>query len=112
MKTAANDNDGLALCASLLSQQEWVFAKTMPRNPHWYTLRRKWVNDSEFIWVVTFIRRHGYIEWFHRRPYTMLYLGEMKYWTMGSPIEETILINRAKIAADRVFAGKGWSVRR
>ena len=28
------------------------------------------------------------------KPYKALYLGERKYWTMGAPLEETLLINR------------------
>lgn len=26
-----------------------------------------------------------------------LYIDDYKYWTMGAPVEETIIINRAKV---------------
>ena len=33
---------------SLLLRQEWIFAKTMPEDPHWYTLRKGWACDADF----------------------------------------------------------------
>jgi 2-polyprenyl-3-methyl-5-hydroxy-6-metoxy-1,4-benzoquinol methylase len=78
----------------LLLVQDWIFAKTMPHNPHWYTLRKRWAADADFVRVVEAIRAHGYTEWYYGRPYTMLNANGHKYWTMGAPISETILINR------------------
>lgn len=78
----------------LLLTQQWIFAKTMPQNPHWYTLRKRWSRDEEFTWVVQQIRQYGYTEYYYRRPYTMLNMNGMKYWTMGAPLDDTILINR------------------
>ena len=92
----------------LLSAQEWIFARTMAYNPHWYTLRRNWQNDADFIWAVQMIRKHGQVEPFRGRPYIVLYLGDYKYWTMGCPIHpdpffdsrrNTILINRKPFSA-------------
>lgn len=80
----------------LLEAQEYTFAKTMPKNPHWYTLRKKWRNDEDFKKVVQFIRDNATIEYFFGRPYSMYYLNGKKYWTMGNPISETTLINRAE----------------
>ena len=97
------------VCKNLLEAQ-YVFAKTMPENPHWYTLRKTWTGangDSAFCEAVQFIRDNGYIEMYKGRPYTMYNLNGFKYWTMGAPINlngkpHTILINRAEIkeAAD------------
>jgi len=81
------------LCENLLNKK-WIFAKTMPKNPHWYTLRRDWRDDRAFNNVVETMRRVGYIEYYYRKPYTMVNIDNMKYWTMGDPISETILINR------------------
>jgi hypothetical protein len=78
----------------LLLAQQWIFAKTMPDNPHWYTLRKRWEQDADFAWTVETIRRYGYEEVYESRSYTMLNIDYMKYWTMGAPVEETILINR------------------
>lgn len=80
--------------AANLTTQEWTFAKTMPQNPHWYCLRERWANDATFDATVTCMRKYGYREIFARRPYTMLNLNGMKYWTMGAPLPATILINR------------------
>lgn len=34
--------DERARVARDLADQQWIFAKTMPENPHEYTLRRLW----------------------------------------------------------------------
>ena len=78
----------------LLLAQQWIFAKTMPDNPHWYTLRKNWERDADFAWTVETIRRYGYEEIYEGRSYTVLNIDDMKYWTMGAPVAETILINR------------------
>lgn len=64
--------------------------------PHEYCLRKN-CNDNDFITVVLYIRKHGYIKIFKGREYKYLDYGNHTYWTMGSAIEKTILINRAKI---------------
>src|SRR5688572_5621333 len=85
----------------LLGEQEWIFAKTMPQNPHEYTLRRKWRSDDDFIFAVQIIRRHGYRQRWGKSYYTCLDVNDHFYWTMGWPIgtldrpgSSTILINR------------------
>lgn len=80
--------------STLLLQQEWRFAKTMPENPHWYTLRKTWQDDADFVQAVQFIRHAGYRESYNNRWYTMLDINDMKYWTMGAPLDKTVLINR------------------
>lgn len=80
--------------ASLLERQDWIFAKTMPTNPHWYTLRRKWHDHQGFNQVVSFIREYGYDEMYQGKQYRVCAINGFKYWTMGAPISETILINR------------------
>lgn len=81
------------ISARLLGKH-WIFAKTMPENPHWYTLKKQWGNDNEFIETVKVIRQYGYQEKFRHSWYTMFDINEMKYWTMGAPLDQTILINR------------------
>lgn len=96
----------------LISENNWIFAKSMPRNPHWYTLRRAWLKDEDFTWMVRAIRQYGYTEYFGGRPYTLLNVGGFKYWTMGDPINpdpnfnqrfNTILINRAKLPDEQII---------
>ena len=69
----------------------------MPNTPHYYSLKKEWDNEDNFCQAVQFIRDNGKIEFFKGYSYTVLYIENYKYWTMGSPIDQTILINRAKI---------------
>ena len=85
----------------LILSAEYKFAKTMPKNLHWYTLRDTW-KDDDFIFVVKFIREYGNVEAWGSRKYVYFRLNGFKYWTMGAPINKngephTILINKAKI---------------
>ena len=75
----------------------WTFAKTMPENPHFYTLRKSWDDDNFFVDCVQFIRDFGEIEVFKGRKYICLNLNGYKYWTMGAPLHQTTLINRCVI---------------
>jgi hypothetical protein len=49
--------------------------------------------------VVEYIRKYGDLRYFgkKRRPFTQLGIGEYTYWTMGDPIEETWILNRARV---------------
>ena len=81
----------------ILEGKSYRFAKTMPETPHFYTLKREWDNPKEFEMVVAEIRENGKKElWKGGQHYTYLYVNGWKYWTMGSPVSETILINRAE----------------
>ena len=88
-----------------LSQVPYRFAKTMPNDPHYYTLRRDWnalegFTPEVFPDLVTEMRKRE-----TRRVYVSPsgYRGQQRYldangyqwWTMGAAVEETILINRA-----------------
>lgn len=73
----------------------WIYAKTMPTAPHWYTLRKTWTDDAAFVAVVEAIRTYGYPERYKQSQYIRLNINGMKYWTMGAPVPATILINRA-----------------
>ena len=79
-----------------LNMQRYITAKA-EANPHQYCLRNNWQGDVSFDNVAQIVRDYGYVEWFWGKPYMILNLGEFKYWTMGFPLEVTILINRTKI---------------
>ncbi len=72
----------------------------MPQWPHEYTLK-KWNPELKdtFEKFVIHIREHGRSEKIlgGDRILQYFYIGEHKYWTMGAPLDETILINRAKV---------------
>ena len=77
-------------------RQNWTFAKTYAEKaPHEYIIRSKIAgNDSEFIEAVQYIRDNGIKASFWKKEHIYLYLDGMFYWTMGAPIDETIVINR------------------
>jgi hypothetical protein len=85
-----------------IAKVRWQFARTMPRWPHEYTVLQ-WRQDlePEFRAFVGLIRTEGVIKPWPRDSsnpryhHSYLELGEWEYWTMGEPVEETALINRA-----------------
>lgn len=83
----------------LLESKQWKFAKTAAaKNPHWYTLKGNWGNDSEFLEMVKYIRKNGITEWFWSLKYTCLHYNGWKYWTMHTIDEEVILINKTFVS--------------
>jgi hypothetical protein len=76
---------------------EWKFAKTMASIPHAYCLKERCSDQETFEKFVMHIRRNGYEKNFFRKVFVYFDVGEHQYWTMGSPLEKTILINRAKL---------------
>ena len=79
-----------------ITSRDWVFSKTYAETaPHEYTVRRG--EDEEFLKAVVLIRENGYQEYFWKSLMTYLDYEGSKYWTMGAPVEETIIINRARI---------------
>jgi len=93
-------NDTIERATAIISKVKWQFAKTMPQNPHEYT-KRAWSQElgieDEFEWFVMAIREHGTPEKFGKAKYIYLKVDDYKYWTMGWPLEKTIIINRAKV---------------
>ena len=75
----------------------WQFAKTMPHDPHEYTVR-KWGDPEEFEAAVVFIREQGYDDLYKRRWYRAYDLDGWKYWTMGAPVGQTTIINRKDLS--------------
>jgi hypothetical protein len=75
--------------------EEWTFAKTMPEWPHEYIVR-KCVDGELFEQLVRHIRKHGYEGRFYHRLITYYDEAGIVYWTMGAPLEETIIINRCR----------------
>lgn len=72
----------------LLLSHPWKFARTMASIPHWYTLRKQWDVDDDFVWIIEHIRRVGYEQQFGRKVYTYYALGEHEYWDCGGDLYE------------------------
>jgi len=86
--------------AKLLDGAKYQFAKTMPETPHYYTLRQTWADQDQFKQVVQAIRDNGEAKQFGGRTYIYFYANGFQYWTMGAPLDKTILINRAEVEAE------------
>ena len=94
--SAAMTEDSMKLPDALrafVDQEAWTFAKTMPKWPHEYIVRDR-VDRDLFIRLVQHIREHGYEGQFYSRSITYFDEDGMTYWTMGEPVDETIIINR------------------
>ena len=80
---------------NFIETEKWTFAKTMPEWAHEYIVRER-VDERLFLKLVEHIRQFGYEGKFYSK--TMVYFDHngFTYWTMGAPIEETIIINRTQ----------------
>jgi len=80
-----------------IKTSKWHFAKSMPNIPHSYVRRRETADFEVYKNVVQYIRENGQPQKFYSRTYIYLELDGYKYWSMGAPVEDTDIINRAKI---------------
>jgi hypothetical protein len=77
-----------------VEEAQWTFAKTYAETwPHEYIVRER-VDEQLFVQLVRHIREHGYEGTFYRKAITYFDEDGLVYWTMGEPIEVTIIINR------------------
>ena len=76
-----------------VDEVQWTFAKTMPEWPHEYIVRAR-VDEALFERTVKHIRANGYKGRFYWKPIAYYDEGGRVYWTMGAPLQETIIINR------------------
>lgn len=79
-----------------LEAMEWTFAKTMSKNPHFYSIREKFGNNSTFLQIVSHIRFFGDLVEFEDIIYRVWTYKNQSYWTMPSDLlnEDVNLINR------------------
>lgn len=96
---------------AFINSVEWRFAKTMPQWPHFYNVL-SWNPEKRdgFFKLVSAIFKYGYqMEWpppderkrlgsDWKRIVTYFNVDEFKYWVMGPTIDDTDLINRAKLS--------------
>lgn len=83
-------------------QNTWTFAKTYAAFcPHEYVVKGRLPNDAKTVFeeIVIFIRENGFVATYGKlgpnRYYTV---DDYYYWTMGAPVEETTILNRAKLS--------------
>ncbi len=100
--------------SAYIADVRWQFAKTMPQWPHEYTVR-DWRPEleSSFEGFAVLIRETGVVKpWprdaaVPRYHHTYLQIGEWEYWTMGEPITETTVVNRARVDDDSHWTSSG-----
>ena len=78
-----------------IRNEKWTYAKTMPEWEHEYIVRDR-VDENLFVEMVQHIRQHGYEANFYKRKITYFDEDGLTYWTMGEPLDKTIIINRCK----------------
>jgi hypothetical protein len=78
-----------------VNHERWTFAKTMTEWPHEYLVRER-VDGELFEQVVKHIRANGYDGHFYLKKITYYEEAGLVYWTMGAPLDETIIINRCR----------------
>jgi len=87
----------------LLESHRYRAAKS-PSNPHEHTLRREWPKIEDFFRCVRYIRERSFRCVVLRcppapgnPPYRKLRLNGYVYWSIGWPVPEMVLINRARV---------------
>lgn len=91
------DGNAAGFIRKYIASVRRIFAKTYAATaPHEYTLRKEKPElDVDFVSFVKLIRAEGYDAKFWNKTHRYLDVDGHQYWTMGTPIEDTILINRA-----------------
>ena len=92
-----------AWARDFIRRRKWQEAVTYRETaPHEYTVR-KWLPDegggADFDRFVRLIRRFGYADFYYQIRHLYWAVDELKYWTMGWPVSETTVINRARVDA-------------
>lgn len=82
---------------SWIGDQKWTFAKTMKDAPHSYVVRGKPVPEDVFERAVRVIRTYGEPGKFWAKTHIYLTVGGERFWTMGYPVWQTKIINRAEV---------------
>jgi hypothetical protein len=93
--------DEWAWARDFIARRRWQEAVMYRETaPHEYTIR-KWESgeqaNQDFDQFATFIRRFGYADFYYRIRHIYWAVDDFKYWTMGWPVEETVVINRARV---------------
>ena len=80
-----------------IKETVWRVAKTMPKIPHAYIVRDTCTSEDKFVDFVVFIRAYGEKRKFWSKTFVYWDHAGYTYWTMGSPVDITTIINRAVI---------------
>lgn len=76
-----------------INRNEWVFAKTMSKLPHYYIVRNSLSENDKKLFdeFDAFIRKNGYSTKFFSKEYIYFNISNYKYWVMEN------ILNRAEL---------------
>ena len=79
---------------TFIDRNKWVFAKSMPKIPHYYIVRdRLSENDKKlFDEIEVFIKKNGYTEEFYSKQYIYFNIGGYKYWVYENILNRAVLV--------------------
>ena len=85
------------IVGEVLQNSKWIVAKTMPKNPHSYILRKEFGDNEMFLKITSHIRYYGAIEIYEGVAYRVFYYNGYRYWEHPCDLlnEDVDLINRA-----------------
>ena len=92
-----DDSMTLPQMRDFVAAHEWTFAKSMPFIPHWYVVLKNCRDVDEFFKACWLIRNYDEVRKFGKRSFIYMDLDGYSYWTMDELIEDTTIINRARI---------------
>ena len=95
---------------NFVNKFQWIFAKTYAdRAPHEYIVLDKLGKQykGEFVKIAKFIRDEGFKAMYYTREGFYYKLDDYYYWTMDNKINDTNLINRAKLS-DYELINNSW----
>ena len=78
-----------------INDEQWRFASRLPDWPHEYLVRER-VDRRLFEKTVKHIRSNGYEGRFYHKEIRCYEEAGLVYWTMGAPVEQTVIINRCR----------------
>jgi len=93
-----------------INKHSWTFAKTYADIcPHEYIVKDKLDRDDldDFTALVEHIRENGFTAYYKSRSGKYYIVDDHYYWTMGAPVKDTTIINRAKLS-DYSLIDNAW----
>lgn len=99
-----------------IARNKWIFAKTYAAFcPHEYVVKNRLSESDQKLFekIAIYIREHGFPAQYGKNVRMYYVVDDRYYWTMGDPIPNTIIINRARLE-DYIFevTSSGLKVRR
>jgi len=95
--------DEWAWARQFIADRRWREAVSYRETaPHEYVVREWEKSDQgsrDFDRFIQLVRRAGYADFYYRVRHIYWAVDEYKYWTMGWPVDETTVINRARVDA-------------